>query len=160
MARVLTCTLLVSAILLPCFLAPSTPRAVPRVAVKAGEAPPEQTPNVSAGFLAVLAGLVLSFAAPQNSWAGTGSARPDFQLDRPAYMQGIDAANAATRPGEVDYVTRSRIEALHFPQALKEMEITQQKLSEAPTKEQRVANSLKQLEEYNKVAEIPHTVQS
>mmetsp|Transcript_127517 Transcript_127517/g.303007 ORF Transcript_127517/g.303007 Transcript_127517/m.303007 type:complete len:159 (+) Transcript_127517:89-565(+) len=158
MARVLTCTLLVSAILLPCFLAPSTPRAVPRVAVKAGEAPPEQTPNVSAGFLAVLAGLVLSFAAP--SWAGTGTNRPVFQLDRPAYMQGIDAANAATRPGEVDYVTRSRIEALHFPQALKEMEITQQKLSEAPTKEQRVANSLKQLEEYNKVAEIPHTVQS
>ena len=151
MARVLSCALLVSAILLPCFLAPSAPRAVPRVAVKAGEAPPQNT-NASAGILAVLAGLALTFAAPQNSWAGTGSARPDFQLNRPAYMQGIDAANAATRPGEVDYVTRSRIEALQFPQALKEMEITQQKLSEAPTKEQRVANAMKQLQEFNKVA--------
>ena len=69
-------------------------------------------------------------------------------------MQGIDAANAAIKPGEIDYVTRSRIEAAQFPQALQEIEKTQEKLREQPTKEQRVANSLKQLQEYNKVAEI------
>ena len=65
-----------------------------------------------------------------------------------------DAANAAIKPGEIDYVTRSRIEAAQFPQALQEIEKTQEKLREQPTKEQRVANSLKQLQEYNKVAEI------
>ena len=69
-------------------------------------------------------------------------------------MQGIDASNAATKPGEIDYVTRSRIEAEQFPQALKEMEMTQAKLQDAPTKEQRIANYWKGVEEYKKVAQI------
>ena len=36
---------------------------------------------------------------------------------RPSYMQGVDAALAATKPGEIDFVTRSRIEAAarNFP---------------------------------------------
>ena len=34
-----------------------------------------------------------------------------FSVVRPSYMQGVDAALAATKPGEIDFVTRSRIEA-------------------------------------------------
>ena len=69
-------------------------------------------------------------------------------------MQGIDASNAATKPGEIDYVTRSRIEAEQFPEVLKEIRKTQAKLQDALTKEQRIANYWKGVEEYKKVAEV------
>ena len=69
-------------------------------------------------------------------------------------MQGIDASNAATKPGEIDYVTRSRIEAEQFPQVVQEIRKTQAKLQDAPTKEQRIANYWKGVEEYKKVAEV------
>lgn len=106
MARVLALAVLV-ALALPAFVAPSAPRAVPRVALRAHQDLQEtDKPSIPVAVLAVLAGLMLSFAAPQSSWAGTGSGRPDFQVVRPSYMQGIDAANAAIRPGEVDYATR------------------------------------------------------
>jgi len=78
----------------------------------------------------------LKFELNSLSWAGTGSGRPDFQVVRPSYLQGIDAANAAIWPGKID-VTRSRIVdivAAQFPQALKEAEKTQAKLENAPTK--------------------------
>ena len=158
MARLLALTLLAVAIcLLPGypagFVAPSPPRAVPRVALQAKQDFQEtERPNIPAVGLAVLAGVIVGFAPP--SFAGTGSGRPDFQVVRPGYMQGIDAANAAIKPGEIDYVTRSRIEAEQFPQALKEMEMTQAKLQDAPTKEQRIANYWKGVEEYKKVAQI------
>ena len=156
MARLLALTLLAVAILLPGypgFVAPSSPRAVPRVALQAKQAFQEtECPNIPAVVLAVLAGVIVGFAPP--SFAGTGSGRPDFQVVRPGYMQGIDAANAAIKPGEIDYVTRSRIEAEQFPQALKEMQKTQAKLQDAPTKEQRIANYWKGVEEYKKVAQI------
>ena len=51
--------------------------------------------------MAVLAGLVMAFTAPRAALAQPG-ARPDFSVVRPGYMQGIDAANAATKPGEID----------------------------------------------------------
>lgn len=106
MARVLALAVLV-ALALPAFVAPSAPRAVPRVALRAHQDLQEtDKPSIPVAVLAVLAGLMLNFAAPQSSWAGTGSGRPDFQVVRPSYMQGIDAANAAIRPGEVDYATR------------------------------------------------------
>ena len=156
MVRLLALTLLAVAILLPGypgFVAPSSPRAVPRVALQAKQAFQEtERPNIPAVVLAVLAGVIVGFAPP--SFAGTGSGRPDFQVVRPGYMQGIDAANAAIKPGEIDYVTRSRIEAEQFPQALKEMQKTQAKLQDAPTKEQRIANYWKGVEEYKKVAQI------
>ena len=156
MVRLLALTLLAVAILLPGypgFVAPSSPRAVPRVALQAKQAFQEtECPNIPAVVLAVLAGVIVGFAPP--SFAGTGSGRPDFQVVRPGYMQGIDAANAAIKPGEIDYVTRSRIEAEQFPQALKEMQKTQAKLQDAPTKEQRIANYWKGVEEYKKVAQI------
>jgi len=155
MARLLALTLLAVAILLPGytgFVAPSPPRAVPRVALQAKqEFQDSESPHMPV-MLAVLAGLIVGFAPP--SWAGTGSGRPDFQVVRPDYMQGIDAANAAIKPGEIDYVTRSRIEAAQFPQAQKEMQKAQTKLQDAPTKEQRIANYWKGVEEYKKIAEI------
>ena len=144
MARCLALTVLAAAALCSAFVAPSTPRAVPRVALQASQEFQEtEQHNIPVAVFAVLAGLMVSLAVPQSSWAGTGGGRPDFQVVRPGYMQGIDAANAAIKPGEIDYVTRSRIEAAQFPQALKEIEKTQEK-REQPTKEQRVANSLKQ----------------
>ena len=42
---------------------------------------------------------------------------------RPSYMQGVDAALAATKPGEIDFVTRSRIEA-RFDTGFVNMEAT------------------------------------
>eukprot|EP00435_Cladocopium_sp_Y103_P055194 s348_g18.t1 len=86
---------------------------------------------------------------PHSALAGTGSSRPEFQLVRPSYMQGIDAANAAVKPGEIDYITRSRIEAAQLPKAQQEMEMTRVKLQAAPSKEERVAASLKRLREYS-----------
>ena len=139
MARFLALSLLAVAILLlgypDGFVAPSSPHAVPRVAQQEKQGfQDSESPNMPAVVLAVLAGLILGFAPP--SWAGTGSGRPDFQVVRPSYLQGIDAANAAIWPGKID-VTRSRIVdivAAQFPQALKEAEKTQAKLENAPTK--------------------------
>lgn len=71
------------------FVAPTTPRA---------PAVQRPQPLVPAPVVAALVGLVLGFAPA--AWAGTGAARSDFQLVRPSYMQGIDAAEAAIKPGE------------------------------------------------------------
>ena len=158
MARFLALSLLAVAILLlGCpdgFVAPSpAPHEIPRVAQPSKQGfQDSESPNMPAVVLAVLAGLIVGFAQP--SWAGTGGGRPDFQVVRPGYMQGIDAANAASKPGEIDYVTRSRIEAAQFPEAFKEMQKAQAKLQDAPTKEQRIANYWKGVEEYKKSAEI------
>ena len=153
MARCLALALLAAAALCSAFVAPSTPRAVPRVALQASQEFQEtEQHNIPVAVFAVLAGLMVSLAVPQSSWAGTGGGRPDFQVVRPGYMQGIDAANAAFKPGEIDYVTRSRIEAAQFPKAAKEVDMTRAKLQKAPTKEERVAAQMKQLEEFNKSA--------
>eukprot|EP00438_Fugacium_kawagutii_P019973 Skav222683 [mRNA] locus=scaffold1471:61330:84049:- [translate_table: standard] len=157
MVRLLSVALLGLVLFLPGypgFVAPFAPHAVPRVARHANEQVHDEgeRPNIPAFVLAMVAGLVVGLAPP--SWAGTGSGRPDFQVVRPGYMQGIDAANAAIRPGEIDYVTRSRIEAAQFPQAFEELQKAEKKLQEAPTKEQRVANYWKGVQEYKKIAEV------
>ena len=152
MARCLS-VLLIAAFASLAFVAPSTPRVAPRVALHAQFQESEKPNEIPLVALSVLAGLVVSLL-PQPSWAGTGSARPDFQVVRPGYMQGIDAANAASKPGEVDFVTRSRIEAAQFPKALKEVEQVQERLRNQPSKEERVANSLKQLEQYEETAVV------
>eukprot|EP00438_Fugacium_kawagutii_P008759 Skav206802 [mRNA] locus=scaffold1990:188056:188532:- [translate_table: standard] len=157
MARLLALALLAMAIWplgYPGFVAPSSPRAVPRAALQAKQDfQAADRPNLTAIALAVMAGLIVGLAPP--SWAGTGSGRPDFKVGRPGYMQGIDAANAAIKPGEIDYVTRSRIEAAQFPEAFKELQKTEQKLQDAPTKEQRIANYLSAVQEYKKITELP-----
>lgn len=103
-------------------------------------------------MMAVVLGVIFGIALlPHSALAGTGSSRPEFQLVRPSYMQGIDAANAAVKPGEIDYITRSRIEAAQLPKAKEEMEMTRVKLQAAPSKEERVAASLKRLREYSGV---------
>ena len=99
--------------------------------------------------MAVLAGLLIGIFSPQAALAGTGGARPDFQVVRPGYMQGIDAANAASKPGEIDYVTRSRLEAAQFPKAIKELELERTTLSKAPTKEERLQKVQQQVQEYS-----------
>ncbi|CAE7495893.1 unnamed protein product [Symbiodinium natans] len=119
---------LATSFLLPLnFVFPVTPRFAPSIShvalqEKANEKQGPQDFSVApvpAAFIAMLAGLILGlFAMPQDVEAGTGKLRPYFQLERPAYMQGIDAANAAWRPGEIDFVTRSRLEAAQFPKAL------------------------------------------
>ena len=157
MARLLALALL--AVVLPGypgFVAPfprhAVPRAVQKQDLQSKNDENNMSPNIPAFVLALVAGLVVGMAP---TWAGTGSGRPDFQVVRPGYMQGIDAANAAIWPGEIDYVTRSRIEAAQFPQAFKELEKATAKLQDAPTKEQRIANYWKGVEEYKKIAEIP-----
>ena len=69
---------------------------------------PEPASDAGAVVMGVLAGLVVGLAVPAATWAAP---LPEFQLERPGFMQGIDAALAATKPGEIDFVTRSRIEA-------------------------------------------------
>ena len=58
--------------------------------------------DAGAVVMGVLAGLVVGLAVPASSWASTDM--PDFQVVRPGFMQGVDAALAATKPGEIDYV--------------------------------------------------------
>mmetsp|Transcript_68412 Transcript_68412/g.160947 ORF Transcript_68412/g.160947 Transcript_68412/m.160947 type:complete len:165 (+) Transcript_68412:47-541(+) len=114
---------------------------------------PKDDPGaVVMAVLATLAGLIMGLAAP--AWAGTGGARPDFQVVRPGFMQGIDAALAATKPGEIDYVTRSRIEASYFPQVKEELKATSMKLQEAPSKQERLEKVSQQLRDYAEGAEI------
>ena len=63
----------------------------------------EPPSNAGTMLMAVVAGVMVAVVSPASSWAGTGGARPDFQVARPGYMQGIDAALAATKPGEIDH---------------------------------------------------------
>merc|ERR1719152_687348 len=62
---------------------------------------------LAAAMVGLLAGLI---SGPQVA----GAARPDFLLKRPDYMLGIDAANTSTKRGEIDFVTRSQINALEY----------------------------------------------
>ncbi|CAE7229405.1 unnamed protein product, partial [Symbiodinium microadriaticum] len=118
----------------------------PPASAATGDAPTTGAPIA----MGMLAGLLVAFMVPRAALAGTGGARPDFQVVRPGYMQGIDAANAASKPGEIDYVTRSRLEAAQFPKAIKELELERTTLAKAPTKQQRLEKVQQQLEEYNK----------
>ena len=146
-AACIACAVMASAFVAPVSRPVTTPRVV--MSAKGSKSPDVPSGNVQP-MMAVLLGLIFGMTlAPHSAMAGTGSSRPVFQLVRPSYMQGIDAANAAVKPGEIDYVTRSRIEAAQLPKAQQEMEMTRVKLDKAPTKEERVAASLKRLRQYS-----------
>mmetsp|Transcript_48841 Transcript_48841/g.91494 ORF Transcript_48841/g.91494 Transcript_48841/m.91494 type:complete len:166 (+) Transcript_48841:90-587(+) len=137
------------------FVVPPSRRMLqPRRCVPSKVESPEPSTDFGAVVMALVAGLAVGLAAPASSWAGTGGARPDFQVVRPGFMQGIDAALAATKPGEIDYVTRSRIEASYFPQVKEELKATSMKLQEAPSKQERLEKVSQQLRDYAEGAEI------
>ncbi|OLP96325.1 hypothetical protein AK812_SmicGene21465 [Symbiodinium microadriaticum] len=139
------------------FVLPVVPRFAPSLShvalqEKANEkqGPQELVAPVPATLIAMLAGLMIGLFAMPKDVDAVPHPRPDFQLERPGYMQGIDAANAAWRPGEIDFVTRSRLEAAQFPKALKELEHEQEVLAKAPTKAERLAKVQQQVAEYSK----------
>ncbi|CAE7357374.1 unnamed protein product [Symbiodinium sp. CCMP2592] len=140
---------LATSFLLPLnFVLPVVPRFAPSLShvalqEKANEkqGPQELVAPVPATLIAMLAGLMIGLFAMPKDVDAVPHPRPDFQLERPGYMQGIDAANAAWRPGEIDFVTRSRLEAAQFPKALKELEHEQEILAKAPTKAERLAKA-------------------
>mmetsp|Transcript_3154 Transcript_3154/g.3678 ORF Transcript_3154/g.3678 Transcript_3154/m.3678 type:complete len:168 (+) Transcript_3154:115-618(+) len=120
------------------------------------EAPPAPGSAAMAGAVASLVGLALGFlTGPQMASAGVARSLPDFSLVRPDYMQGIDASNAAKRPGEVDYVTRSHIEALLLPIAAEELKVESQKFDASPSRADRVEKLMRQLRELAPEADIP-----
>eukprot|EP00931_Biecheleriopsis_adriatica_P020497 TRINITY_DN1367_c0_g1_i4.p1 TRINITY_DN1367_c0_g1~~TRINITY_DN1367_c0_g1_i4.p1 ORF type:complete len:168 (-),score=52.11 TRINITY_DN1367_c0_g1_i4:126-629(-) len=150
--------------LLPAFvLPPSRASKVERStawagAIKTADAEPSPESNhagvllAAAATVGLLAGLV---TGPDAAWARGKREGFYVALERPGYMSGIDAANAATKPGQIDFVTRSRIEFLQLPETLKALEKERQILDAAPSKEVRVRNGLAQLREYAKTAQIP-----
>ncbi|CAE7037262.1 nrc-2 [Symbiodinium natans] len=133
------------------FVAPplrvSTPRSLPDKVVR-----PEPPSDLGTVVMGVLAGLMVGLAVPASSWAVNDL--PEFSVVRPSFMQGIDASLAATKPGEIDFVTRSRIEASYFPQVLEELKQTRVKLEAAPSKEERLAKAAQQMKEYAKTAQF------
>ena len=85
------------------FVSVTPPRSHKSFTPASAEAPEDRTgaPTGVPVAMAVLAGLVMAFTAPRAALAQPG-ALPDFSVVRPGYMQGIDAANAATKPGEIE----------------------------------------------------------
>ncbi|CAE7519908.1 nrc-2, partial [Symbiodinium sp. CCMP2456] len=102
--------------------------------------------------MGVLAGVMVGLAVPASSWAINDL--PEFSVVRPSYMQGVDAALAATKPGEIDFVTRSRIEASYFPQVLEELKQERVKLEAAPSKQERLEKATQQMREYAQTAQF------
>ncbi|CAE7864724.1 unnamed protein product [Symbiodinium microadriaticum] len=154
------CMLLVAAVLAlaDAFVVPSSPHASSARSHinKIDRAEPMISSDACAVFMSVLAGLIVGVALPASSLAGTGGARPDVQVVRPGLMQGIDGASAATKPGEIDHVTRSRSEASYFPQVLEELKQEKAKLEAAPSKHERLIQDMQQMREYAKLA-VFHT---
>mmetsp|Transcript_89786 Transcript_89786/g.279343 ORF Transcript_89786/g.279343 Transcript_89786/m.279343 type:complete len:166 (-) Transcript_89786:366-863(-) len=119
-------------------------------------APAAQDLPVHAGVVAGLVGLAVGLlASPQLAAAGVARSLPGFSLARPEYMQGDNAANAATKPGEVDYVTRSQIEWLQYPQTVQELQTVDAKLQSVPSKAERVEKVMEQVREFANEADIP-----
>eukprot|EP00439_Symbiodinium_sp_Y106_P013613 s2530_g1.t4 len=133
------------------FVAPplrvSTPRGLPDKLDRA-----EPPSDAGAVVMGVLAGVMVGLAVPASSWAINDL--PEFSVVRPSYMQGVDAALAATKPGEIDFVTRSRIEASYFPQVLEELKQERVKLEAAPSKQERLEKATQQMREYAQTAQF------
>ncbi|CAE6919462.1 nrc-2 [Symbiodinium sp. CCMP2592] len=133
------------------FVAPplrvSTPRGLPDKLDRA-----EPPSDAGAVVMGVLAGVMVALAVPASSWAINDL--PEFSVVRPSYMQGVDAALAATKPGEIDFVTRSRIEASYFPQVLEELKQERVKLEAAPSKQERLEKATQQMREYAQTAQF------
>jgi len=114
----------------------------------AGE--PEAHP-LAAFVLAAALGLTAGYLIPGSKSAlAVPRALPDFSLTYPESMKGVDAANAATKPGQFDYVMRSRIEASQFRKARQELVREQEQLRSIPSKAERVQRAQGQLEELAK----------
>mmetsp|Transcript_105140 Transcript_105140/g.272282 ORF Transcript_105140/g.272282 Transcript_105140/m.272282 type:complete len:179 (-) Transcript_105140:280-816(-) len=109
----------------------------------------------AAGAAAAALGLLVGLASGPEMASAVPRPLPDFLLKRPEYLQGVDAANAAWRPGEVDFVTRSRIEALQFPKMQKELQREEEKLRSVPTKAQRVQRAQDNMRRLAETMEIP-----
>merc|ERR1719422_1033959 len=107
---------------------------------------------VAASVLGLVAGLL---AGPTAASAVSSKPRPEFQLQRPAYMQGIDASNAAISKGQVDFVTRSRMEALTFPEVRTELKEEQGRILAAPPKQERVQRQQQEMERLAAEEDIP-----
>lgn len=104
---------------------------------------------------AAVFGLMVGLAAPQAASAQQ-RAHSTFSLDRPAYMQGIDAVGAATKKGEIDWVTRSRIEAMQYPLFVKELQLEKETMAQnIIPKEVRNEREAQKLLELAKVTELP-----
>ena len=93
--------------------------------------------------------------APSAASAVSSQPLPAFRIQRPDYMQGLDASNAAIRPGEVDFVTRSQMEALTFPVAAEQLEREQGAIRRAPAKVERVERQQQQVERLAAQEQIP-----
>merc|ERR1719422_1808364 len=106
----------------------------------------------AASVLGLVAGLL---TGPAAASAVSSKPRPAFQLERPAYMQGIDASNAASSKGQVDFVTRSQMEALKFPEARAELKEEQGRIRSAPPKLERVQRQQQDLEKLAADEDIP-----
>ena len=67
------------------FVVPSSPHAssAPSHINKIDRAEPMISSDAGTVFMSVLAGLIVGVAVPASSLAGTGGARPDFQVVRP-----------------------------------------------------------------------------
>uniref|UniRef100_A0A6U9TR73 PSI-F n=1 Tax=Zooxanthella nutricula TaxID=1333877 RepID=A0A6U9TR73_9DINO len=143
--------------------APAGARASPELAraparpVPAAVEEPAAGPSagVAAAVAAAMVGLLVGLTSGPQAASAVPRGLPSFSLSRPSYMQGVDAANAATRPGEIDYVTRSRIEALQWPEARKEAEMVRAKEQARPSKAERVARAKQQLQQLLATTEIP-----
>ncbi|CAE7037244.1 nrc-2 [Symbiodinium natans] len=140
------------------FVAPprvSTPRSLPDKLVR-----PEPPSDAGTVVMGVLAGLMVGLAVPASSWAVNDlpeflrPRKQRFSVVRPSFMQGIDASLAATKPGEIDFVTRSRIEASYFPQVIEELKQEKVKLEAAPSKKERLEKAAQQMREYAKTAQF------
>uniref|UniRef100_A0A7S2FFT0 PS II complex 12 kDa extrinsic protein n=1 Tax=Alexandrium andersonii TaxID=327968 RepID=A0A7S2FFT0_9DINO len=142
----------------PAFVAtPARPRTaqVARPATATPEAAGE-APAVQPAAVAALVGLLVGLASsPLAASAGVARSLPDFALSRPEYMQGIDASNSATKPGEVDYVTRSQIQWVQMPKAREEALDHNSRVREGPAKAERVEKVMSQLRELASEADIP-----
>lgn len=105
---------------------------------------------------AVIAGLLIGLAAaPLTASAGIARTLPDFSLSRPEYMQGVDASNAATKPGEVDYVTRSQIQWMQLPKTGEELAQVRERIKDALPKADFVEKAKEHLQELAGKADIP-----
>mmetsp|Transcript_96868 Transcript_96868/g.312257 ORF Transcript_96868/g.312257 Transcript_96868/m.312257 type:complete len:174 (+) Transcript_96868:208-729(+) len=157
------CALLLPSAFVPC-KAPSHPAVAATrfrdlqtgsAAESAAAVEPSPSGAAAAASLAVALGLFAGLlVGPQMASAGGSQALPTFQLSYPPGLQGIDAANSAIEKGEIDFVTRSRIEALGFPQGVKEFKVDDARRRAAPSKAERGEKEQQRIDDYAKTAQI------
>merc|ERR1719221_827682 len=112
---------------------------------------PETTVAGGEGAAPVLAGfalgLVAALAGVQVAWAGTGASSPDYSdtqgIDAPLRVDFVQRDRLRPgKPGQMNFVTRSRIEQQDMEQARKTLASWDAKIKAAPTKAQRVDKTM------------------